>query len=610
MTKKRLALILVAFMLVIIGTITLTQIPYKRIYHSIMHPPADAEEVVRHLQDENILQRRLGLQRYHYGLNNDPSVQNALARRVLEDDDEQIRQAAVKILIGICATVGVQMQEQAPLDYNVIEQVVSLLDDVNSPPEISNDGSLSIALTGLLVQFAGNTAKWQTRPQQAIFRITAMLDETSPQANEEQYASYARQERRRVILQAIKGYAHHMMLPQKTLNAVLPIYTDKPASRLRHEAGYIFQYHAIHGPLPANVRKAVVETMRSDPDPQIRLTAIMTMEWIGKQEGQTPAELLEAMKTEGNPKTRQKFHHVIIRIHKHSADPVGSLLTIAGNNEMPVSLRIYALHTAAMDHSTDARTARATLIMTGDAEPQLRMAAISLLTKIAKQPGYPHPPRELLRYVDQALDDADPGVRIAAIYALGTLPISDTEKITRFEQSLLDPDNNVFANASTTISNSGLTSDIINERLALRASSTDAHRVAEIEDTGWWSKLVEIVKDTRQHGVRLFWLLAAAGIITAVGFAVYFVYRFLLAVTDGQRRSGFAAVSALIVWAGLTYGVVAVFVFSAFSFGHNSLVAPGSQFIIDAVVMCVLLIYVFSGWAMRRLLLRQLGRND
>lgn len=610
MTKKRVALILLAFMLVIIGTITLTQIPYKHIYNSIMHPPADAEEVVRYLQDENILQRRLGLKRYHYGLNNDPGVQNALARRVLEEDDEQIRKAALKILSGISATVGVQMQEQAPLDYNVIEQIVSLLDDVNSPPDISNDSSLSIALTGLLVQFAGNTAKWQTRPQKAIFRITTMLDETSPQANEELYASYARQERRRVILQAIKGYARHMMLPQKTLNAVLPIYTDQPASRLRPEAGYIFQYHAIHGPLPANVRKAVVETMRSDPDPQIRLTAIMTMEWIGKQEGQTPAELLEAMKTEVNPKTRQKFHHVIIRIQKHSADPVASLLTVARNNEMPVSLRIYALHTATLDHSTDARTARTILIMTGDAEPQLRTAAISLLTKIVKQPDYPYPPRELLRYVDQALDDADPGVRIAAIHALGTLPMSDTEKITRFEQSLLDPDNDVFTNASTTISNSGLTSEIIIERLALRASSTDAHRLAEIQDTGWWSKLVEIVKDTRQHGVRLFWLLAAAGIITAVGFAVYFVYRFLLAVTDGQRRDGFAAVSALIVWAGLTYGVVALFVFGAFSFGHNSLVAPSSQFIIDAVVMCVLLIYVFSGWAMRRLLLRQVGRND
>ena len=608
MTKKQVALVILAFLLVIIGTITLTRIPYQHIYNSIMHPPADAEEVVRHLQDENILQRRLGLKRYHYGLNNDPGVQDALAQRVLEDDDEQIRQAAIKILSGITTTVGAQMQQQAPLDYNVIEQIVSLLDDVNSPPDISNDSSLSIALTGLLVQFAGNTAKWQTRPQKAIFRITAMLDETSPQANEELYASYARHERRRVLLQAIKGYARHMMLPQKTLNAVLPVYTDKPASRLRPEAGYIFQYHAIHGPLPANVRKAVVETMRSDPDPQIRLTAIMTMEWIGKQEGQTPAELLEAMKTEVNPKTRQKFHHVIIRIQKHSADPVGSLLTVARNNEMPVSLRIYALHTATMDHSTDARTARALLIMTGDAEPQLRTAAISLLTKIAKQPDYPHPPRELLRYVDQALDDADPGVRIAAIHALGILPISDTEKITRFEQSLLDPDSDVFANVATTISQSGLSSEIIVERLASRATPDKDLLETQQKGGGWWSVFIEKVKDTRQHGLRLFWLLAAAGVITAVGFAVYFVYRLLVSITDSHRRSGFAAMSALIVWAGLTYGMVAVFVFGAFSFGHNSLVAPSSQYIIDSVVGCALLIYGFLGWAMRRLLLRQVGR--
>jgi len=277
---------------------------------------------------------------------------------------------------------------------------------------------------------------------------------------------------------------------------------------------------------------------------------------------------------------------------------------------MPVPLRIYALHTATMDHSTDARTARALLIMTGDAEPKLRTAALSLLTKIAKQPDYPHPPRELLRYVDQALDDADPGVRIAAIHALATLPISDTEKITRFEQSLLDPDNDVFANVAITIRKSGLSSEIIVERLASRATPDKDLLETQQKGGGWWSVFIEKVKDTRQHGLRLFWLLAAAGVITAVGFAVYFVYRLLVSITDSHRRSGFAAMSALIVWAGLTYGMVAVFVFGAFSFGHNSLVAPSSQYIIDSVVGCALLIYGFLGWAMRRLLLRQVGRND
>ena len=604
MTKKRVSLLLLAIVLVCAGTISITRIPYQRIYNSIMQPKADAEEVVKQLQDEDVVQRRLGLDAYHYGLNNDVGLQNALALCVLEDGDEKVRQQSLKILTGMTATTGAQLQDQPPLDYNVIEQIVSLLDVANT--EII----ITVELTDQLIQFAGNTAKWQTRPQKAISRITAMLDETSPIAGEERYAAYAREERRRLILEALKGYTRHMMLPRQTLNMVLPIYTSAENHRIRREAGSIFLYHAINGPLPANVREAIIGTMRSDPDQQMRQTAIMTMEWIGKQEGQTPPELLQAINYETDPQTRKHISHVIIRMQKHTTDPPGSLLKITRDPQLPANLRSYALHTAHREHGEDARIARAILMLTGDDEAQLRAVAIFLLPDIAEQPGDSHSSTDLLRYIDSALTDPDPGVRIAAINKLSVLPLPGADKLPRFEQALLDSDRNVLISAVSTISNSGLSSNIIVERLALAEKYAGKHAAVKSQNSSWWSVFIEKVKDTRQHGVRLFWLLAATGVITAAVFAVYFVYRLLIAISDGHRRSAFAAVSALIVWAGLTYGVVAVFVFGAFSFGHNSLVAPGSQFIIDAVVGSALLIYGFLGWALQRMLLRQAGRGN
>ena len=50
--------------------------------------------------------------------------------------------------------------------------------------------------------------------------------------------------------------------------------------------------------------------------------------------------------------------------------------------------------------------------------------------------------------------------------------------------------------------------------------------------------------------------------------------------------------------------MAALFVLGAFSFGHNSLVPPKDQFIIDAVVGSALLIYGFLGWFFRLLVIK------
>ena len=74
----------------------------------------------------------------------------------------------------------------------------------------------------------------------------------------------------------------------------------------------------------------------------------------------------------------------------------------------------------------------------------------------------------------------------------------------------------------------------------------------------------------------------------------------LIFIQKKKRRRAYAIMGILIVGTVLTYAMVALFFLGAFSFGHNSLVKPADQFIIDAVMTAGLLVYGFIGWFLRR----------
>lgn len=587
MTRQRIILLLLAIVLVYAGTIAILQIPYQRIYQNIMNPRADAEDVQQQVQSPDVLTRRQGLDAYHYGLQDDNGVMDALVQTVLNDTDKENRQRALKILVGKTSAQLSQQKKQAPLDTSDINQIVSLITDEN----ISQD------LFWSLILFAANTAQWQSYPQPIIDRISGLLTETSPVAGEERSAAYAREEKRRTVLQALKGYARYMMLPDQLLETLLPVYTTVPASRLRPEVGYIYQYHAINGPLPPAVRQAVIDTMQNSDDKNLRLTAIMTMEWIGKQEGRIPQEMLDSLNTNDDAWTRNHFNHVIIRMQKHSKDPLASLLAVVQNGELPDSIRANALREAGKDYAQDKRYSDTVFNLTRANEASLRAAAIQLLPDETEHTAI------LLSYIDAALADTNPGIRIIALGKLVAIHVPDSEKLSRLEQALTDTDTDVLSAASLMIKNSGLSSDTIQERLAHLARTGQLQQIAEKPSPGLWKTFVETAGDTRQHGLRLFWALAATGVVIAAGFAIYYVYRILIYIQQRNRR-GYTAIGVLVVWAGLTWAMVVLFFFGAFSFGHNYLVAPRSQFIIDAVMGSALLVYGFLGWVMHKLVRR------
>jgi hypothetical protein len=252
------------------------------------------------------------------------------------------------------------------------------------------------------------------------------------------------------------------------------------------------------------------------------------------------------------------------------------------------------------------------LTMTRDRSPNVRASAVHRLAndEIADD-GHSN---AMLTYVDLALADPDPSVRGAAVSKLRILEIPEKEKIMRLEQALLDKSDIVFTSAVNTIHRLGLHSIKIEVRIAERKDSLDPQTQREIQHTqdqlhkqtrSLWTAIKETAADTRHHGVRVYGILAAIGIALAAGFSIYYVYRMLVFVQEGRHRV-FRVLAVLVIWTGLTYAMVALFVIGAFGFGHNSLVANKDQFIIDGVMAAGLSVYAFFGWLMKKLINRKL----
>ena len=605
MKKNRVGPFLLAIVIVSAAAIIISNIPFQRIYQGITNTKADRDDVIEQLVDSDANRRLAGLNAYHFGLSDDAEVDKVLLQIVLNDPDMEVRKSALKILVAKTSLSISQIEEKPQLEITVIDQIAALLDDERT------DENLRL----VLMPFLGNTAKWQSHPQKAIEQLTALIEETEPVVGEEYYAAIARSDRRRSILQALRGYARFMMLPDATLDLLLPIYIGPQKQRLNIEVAYIYQYHAINGPLTEPVRQAVIEAMQGHPNRQLRLAAIMTMEWIGNQEGQMPDEVLEALEKETDPQMRNNISQVILRMQQNPDDPLNGLLVVIRDLEKPVSLRTNALSNAAQYHGKDRRTTEALLAMTRDQEANMRATAVSRLPSGHLSNDEHGQTNELLPYLDRALKDPDAVVRSAAVAKMRVFKLPVSEKLVRLEQALLDNDDKVFVSASETIRHLNLHSEVISEHIAKRQGSIDPAALHSARLTqqkihrqtlGLWQSIVETTKETRQHGVRLYWILAATGILIAAGFSIYYVYRILLFIQQKRRRMIYAVVGVLIVWTGLTYAMVALFAIGAFSFGHNSLVPPRDQIIIDLVMTSGLSLYLLFGWMMKKLINRNL----
>lgn len=588
-TTKRALQLLLAIVLVVIGFAVIMSIPWKQMVREIQKPRSD--DVVARLTSPDAVKRQAGLRVLGAAVvRRDPRITEAVTGIALRDPEPALQAAAIAYL---SRESGYSDGPAAPRRQLTQETIDAISEMLFAPPDPK--------LTPVLVEFVGNNAYWHPRRDAVIAQLTGLLVPTQDRALREK------------ILYALQKFARDRGLPDDAYMTLLEVYSDRQpaAAREVRMVSEVFRRAAYRQTLPAPVTQAVSAALRSHPDERVRDNAIYTFGGQGRHSDSLPTALVEATKA-AEPRIRDKARTQIMLIEKSRGEYLEKLMNTARDTRQPGSARGTALINAMRDYHKEDLFRDTALLLLTDEDPFVRAAAVRTLPYVRQHPDYADDDKTLLAYRDNAASDPAAGVRVAAMAVLWGLGLSREGVLTRFEQALEDDDPVVVTATLDSLRETPL-EDVRIEQLIeqhTRAENADVRHRAERtlaqyrkRPPSLWERLIASAKDVKHHGVRLYWLLAGIGVLVAAAFAVYYMLRIIVYVGERRLRA-LTAGGVMLVWIALTYGMVLLFIFGAFAFGHNALVSIPQQLLIDLVVGGALLVYAGLGWAMRYLIRR------
>ncbi len=589
LTAKRALQLLLAIVLVAIGFVVIVSVPWKQMVREIQKP--SSQKVVARLTSLDAAERRAGLTLLGgAAVRRDPRITEAVTRIALADPDPGLQAAAIAYLSrasGYAEVPGVPRQE---LPQETIDVIAALLWASTDP-----------RLRPAAVEFVGNNAYWHSKRDEVIVQLTALLAQTQDQALREK------------ILYALQKFARDRGLPEEAYGALLEVYIDRrrAATHEVRAVSEVFRRAAYQQMLPAAVTEAVGAALRSHPDGRVRDTAIYIFGGQGFRSDSIPAALAEAAES-ADLRTRDKARTQILIIEKRRSDYLDKLMKTARDTSQPVNARIRALGNARGDYHQQDLFRDTVLLLLTDSDASVRAAAVRTLSYLRKHPIYADDDSALLVYRDRAAQDPAPEVRIAAMVNLWGFGLSREELITRFVQALEDDDPAVVTATLNFLHDTPLPAEPIEQLIEQHAHAENAEVRGSAERTlaqyrkqppAISERVIASAKDVKHHGVRLYWLLAGVGVLVAAAFAIYYMLRIIVYISERRSRA-LAAGGVMLVWVALTCGMVWLFIFGAFSFGHNYLVPIRQQLFIDLVMGGSLLLYAGLGWAMHYLVRR------
>ncbi len=361
-----------AVVLVAIGFVVISNIPFKHLIREVSTPSADG--VLGQLTSEDPKQRRAGLSVFHYKHARDQRNVDALTRMALSDPDPRLRVAALRRLASLAGEEADPASARKPFTQETIDAVTGLLFE-----ELDSD------LASAVIAFVGKTAYWYPRREAVVARLTDLLKATEDRV--------LRQE----ILYALQRFARHEGLPVAKHLAVLRIYReDGPLSgRLVALASRVFYQASHRQALPDAVLDAVAAALRNHPNPDIRYNAIYTLTGQDRRSGEVPAALREAL-DDPNPTIRRKAQSAITLVEKSHSDYLDRLMATARDTAQPDSLRGAALSKAMGDYYREDLFRDTVLTLLDDDEPTVRSAAVRALPYLRKHPAYANGSRPLV----------------------------------------------------------------------------------------------------------------------------------------------------------------------------------------------------------------------
>lgn len=590
MRKKRILQLVLAAVIVFWGIGLLVKLPF--FIQGFGKP--DAQDIVAMLASPDPAQRARGLQAKDHLIPWSAPLREALANRVVHETQAALRAQAMQQLSNSVDSHSLRADASVPpLPVQRIEQIIALV----------QDDRLALDLREPLLSFAGRTARWQPHPQAALAKISALLEQ-HPQAREQ-----------RTLLATLKAYAVYHVLPESVLQGLLPVFQNNPSAyRLNQEVAELYSNSAARQSLPGDVRAAIEKALIENPDRQMRMLALRALEAQGRRLAQVPVVLYTALQ-DPDADLARNVSYSIARIKEAQGDALSQLVSTARDTDEPALVRIAALERASVLHreQLDAvekrRLADAIQRLRRDDNALVRAHAVRLLGYLLPDPDAQGATQTMLAYIDEAMDDRDAQVRIQALSLLASYKrrLDEQDLLRRLLRGLQDQDTQVLIATSDLVRRAGVHSDPVVALLQQHAASDDPRlsqtaghtlRVIHEKTRSPWQVFLDVAGDTERHGLRLFWLLCVLASVTALGFAVYYVYRMIVYISERRARA-FAAAGVLLFWVALSVALVVAFVVAVFSFGHNALISPAQQFTLDAAMAVIVIIYAGIGWGMR-----------
>lgn len=589
LTAKRTLQLLLAIVLVVIGFVVIVSVPWKHMVRELQKPSSQA--VVARLTSPDAAERRAGLTLLGgAAVRPDPRITEAVTGIALADADPALQAGAIAYLSRASGYAEVPSTPRQELPQETIDAITEML-------SVSLDPRLAPAV----VEFVGQNAYWHPKRDEVIAQLTGLLAQTQDRALREK------------ILYSLQKFARERGLPDDAYDALLEVYTDRRrvATHEVRAVSEVFRRAAYQQLLPESVTEAVGAALRSHPDQSVRDKAIYILGGQGFRSDSIPSALAEAAKS-ADPRTRDKARTQILIIEKRRSDYLDKLMKTARDTNQPANARIRALSNAKGDYYQQDLFRDTVLLLLTDKDPVVRASAVRTLSYLRKHPAYTDDDKALLAYRDRAGEDPAAEVRIAAMVNLWGFGLTREGLLTRFTQALEDDDPMVVTATLDFLRETPLEDKGIEKLIEqhTHAENPDVRRSAERTLAQYrkrppsvWERFIASAKDVKHHGLRLYWLLAGIGVLVAAAFAVYYMLRIVVYVSERRSRA-LAAGGVMLAWVVLTYGMVYLFVVGAFSFGHNYLVPIRQQLLIDLVMGGSLLVYAGLGWAMHYLIRR------
>lgn len=381
---------------------------------------------------------------------------------------------------------------------------------------------------------------------------------------------------------------------------------------LRIEIAHSLGVVSAHSELPGTAIDALEEVMTRDANPHARMAALDALT-ARPRNADSMLSMLRGVAGDSYERLRQSATSKALGLVASSGDD--ALISTFENTREPAAWRAGALRRVVQSNLDDPANVPRVLAATEDASSAVRVVGFDLLSMLQRPALGVVDSLDWTAFIERGLSDAQAPVRIAAIGSVIALPIPMNAKVRLWILGLENDDRTVQLAVMLLLRRrpiAGLVFTPLSKRdsqgaqsLASTLDSLTRHGDAQIAQSAAATLAAIRPKDDAAQGPKppqwlgaaLIIALAAVPIVLCVGFAIYFLARFITYLL-ARRWRALRAAGIMGLWTLLSIALGAGLSAVVLGLGHGSM-SIGEGFAIVAAYAVVIGAYGGTGWLLR-----------